>query len=178
MKISLKISILLLLSFVIYSCITVEETIPFDYAAQYKLDSIAIDKYIADKNLKNIIITSSGLRYQKIDTIPKSQKPKYGDIISVHYTLTLLNDSVVETSRKSDAILYGKYDTTVLYLPLVTNYGINALVSGFTEGLTYMGKGDHFLFLIPSKLGYGNINSSPITANSVLIYDVSNVNIR
>ena len=179
MKLSLKIFLLLFFTFVIYSCIKIEQTSPpFDYTAQYKLDSVAIDQYIKNKNLKNIIITSSGLRYQKIDTIPKSQKPKYGDIISVHYILKLLNDSVVETTRKSDALLYGLYDSTLTYIPYVLNYGSSAAIKGFSEGVTYMGKGEHFLFFIPSKLGYGNINNPKITANSVLIFDITNINIR
>ena len=48
---------------------------------------------------------------------------------------------------------------------------VSGTIPGFSEGLKLFGKGGKGTLYIPSTLGYGNIVSGNIPANSVLIYD-------
>ena len=52
------------------------------------------------------------------------------------------------------------------------------MIDGFDEGLSYIGEGGSISLYIPSKLGYGNKETSSIPANSVLFFDVELINIK
>jgi FKBP-type peptidyl-prolyl cis-trans isomerase FkpA len=104
-----------------------------------------------------IITTPSGLQYEILSE-GTGPKPLSTDTVSVHYEGTLLNGDVFDSS-------YARNEPT--------EFALEALIPGWTEGLQLMNVGSSYRFFIPADLaygeqGYGNI----IPANSTLIFEV------
>ena len=58
------------------------------------------------------------------------------------------------------------------------SFGLNQVISGWTEGVQLMVAGDKFKFFIPSSLGYGKSSSGKITAGSLLVFEVTLLEIQ
>ncbi|MCG8702218.1 MAG: FKBP-type peptidyl-prolyl cis-trans isomerase, partial [Bacteroidales bacterium] len=58
-----------------------------------------------------------------------------------------------------------------------TEFPLNRVIPGWTEGLQLMGEGAEFEFYIPSELGYGERAMSSIPANSVLIFKIELISV-
>jgi FKBP-type peptidyl-prolyl cis-trans isomerase len=104
-----------------------------------------------------ILTTSSGLQYEIISE-GTGPKPRSSDTVSVHYEGTLINGDVFDSS-------YARNEPTEFLL--------DDLIPGWTEGIQLMNVGGTYRFFIPSALaygeqGYGNI----IPSNSTLIFRV------
>jgi FKBP-type peptidyl-prolyl cis-trans isomerase FkpA len=56
-------------------------------------------------------------------------------------------------------------------------FGLSSVISGWTEGIPYFKEGGEGILLVPSVLGYGANGTSGIPANSVLIFDVSLIDV-
>jgi peptidylprolyl isomerase len=52
------------------------------------------------------------------------------------------------------------------------SFGLNRVIKGWTEGVQLMVVGEKTRFFIPAHLGYGNSTTGPITAGSMLIFEV------
>jgi FKBP-type peptidyl-prolyl cis-trans isomerase FkpA len=52
------------------------------------------------------------------------------------------------------------------------SFGLNQVISGWTEGVQLMPKGSKFRFFIPPDLGYGSRSTGSIPSNATLIFDV------
>lgn len=52
------------------------------------------------------------------------------------------------------------------------SFGLNQVIKGWTEGITYFKPGGNGMLLIPAHLGYGNNSQNGIPGGSVLIFDV------
>lgn len=85
--------------------------------------------------------------------------PKKGDNVKVHYTGTLLNGEVFDSSIKR-----GK--------PFEFPLGQNRVIKGWDEGIATMRKGEKATLIIPSELAYGQRQMGPIPPYSTLIFDV------
>lgn len=186
MKIAAWLFVAVLTAAVVSSCRDLdvpEPPPPFDVAAQYKIDSQLILNYIDEYGLEGMQFTESGIAYKMLEDGEGPVPNKY-DIVSVHYILSLLDSSVVETSMKEVAMKYDLYDTAKTYSPLKFNFGSTLLgdrrlIEGFVEAVDLMKLNDRFLFIIPSKEAYGpNKVSDRIPASSVLVYDIKMVEIR
>ena len=59
-----------------------------------------------------------------------------------------------------------------------TEFPLNRVIAGWTEGLQLMKPGAKFLFQIPPELGYGAKDSGTIPANSTLIFFVELVEVK
>jgi FKBP-type peptidyl-prolyl cis-trans isomerase len=104
-----------------------------------------------------IITTSSGLQYEILSE-GAGPKPLSTDTVTVHYEGALLNGDVFDSS-------YARNEPT--------EFALEDLIPGWTEGIQLMNVGSSYRFFIPSDLaygeqGYGNI----IPANSPLIFVV------
>lgn len=96
-------------------------------------------------------------------TIDKSgpatgEHPKRSDTITVHYTLTLLDGTVVDSS-------------TARGEPAV--FPLNRLIPAWQILLQLMRPGDAWTFYVPSEYAYGAVaRSDKLPANSFLIFKV------
>ncbi|MGY4516112.1 FKBP-type peptidyl-prolyl cis-trans isomerase [Lysobacter sp. HA18] len=117
------------------------------------------------KNAKaaGVQTTASGLQYQvlKAGTGPK---PKADDVVTVHYTGTLLDGTKFDSSYD-----HGGPAT----LPL------GQVVPGWREGIQLMPVGSKYRLWIPASLGYGEAGTpgGPIPPNATLVFDVELIGI-
>ena len=58
------------------------------------------------------------------------------------------------------------------------SFGLNQVIKGWTEGLQLMVVGDKFKLFIPANLGYGNNSAGDITPGSLLIFEVTLLEIQ
>ena len=105
--------------------------------------------------------TESGLGY-KIIKAGGEEKPKETDVVKVHYTGTLIDGTVFDSSREA-----GKE----LEIPL------NRVIKGWTEGLQLIGPGGQIKLVIPSDLAYGQAGAGTIPPESTLVFDVELIEI-
>jgi FKBP-type peptidyl-prolyl cis-trans isomerase len=113
--------------------------------------------FLAENSRKSgVIITSSGLQYE-IVTETNGPKPSITDTVRVHYEGRLVDGTIFDSSieRGSPA-----------------EFPLNAVISGWTEGLQLMGVGSKYMFYIPSNLGYGPNGWGPIPPSATLIFNV------
>jgi FKBP-type peptidyl-prolyl cis-trans isomerase len=83
--------------------------------------------------------------------------PRFSDRVRVHYTVRLVNGTVVDDTRAK-----GK--------PSV--FAVSNVVRGLTDGLGFLKPGGRAVFYIPPSLGYGNIQAGNVPPLSGLIFDV------
>ena len=102
--------------------------------------------------------TESGLKYEILKE-GTGERAKAGDIVSVHYTGKLTNDTVFDSSVKRGQ-------------PFKFRLGEGQVIPGWDEGVALLNVGDKAKFTIPSGLAYGEKAMGPIPANSTLIFEV------
>lgn len=101
--------------------------------------------------------TASGLQYQVVK-MGEGPKPLATDKVKVHYEGTLLDGTKFDSS-----IDRGK----------PTEFPLNRVIAGWTEGLQYMPVGSKFTFYIPYQLAYGAQGAGNlIKPYSTLIFEV------
>lgn len=106
---------------------------------------------------ENIKHTESGLHYEVLKE-GGGEKPKASDKVKVHYHGTLTSGEV--------------FDSSVDRGP-PSEFGLNRVIKGWTEGLQLMNEGSKYKFYIPSELGYGERGSGQkIGPNEILIFEV------
>ncbi len=112
-----------------------------------------LEKFVKEEDAKK---TESGLAY-KILKAGEGASPKPDDVVKVHYTGTLIDGTVFDSSRES-----GKE----LEIPL------NRVIKGWTEGLQMIAPGGQIKLVIPAELGYGSAGAGTIPPESTLVFDV------
>ena len=114
-------------------------------------------EFMAANAKKNgVHTTASGLEYQvlKAGTGPA---PTINDIAQVDYRGTLTSGAEFDASKPGQPVA----------LP------IGQVVPGFAEALTLMPRGAKYRVWIPPQLGYGERETGPIPASSVLVFDIT-----
>lgn len=134
-----------------------------------------IKTYIADKKLKNVQTSDSGLQY--IITAPgNEQRAVDGDTVSINYTGSFTKKGtdkqykIFDTTDENLAKKADVYQPGRPYGP--TSMTVGATVPGFTEAIKLIGKGGKITAIIPSKLGYGEMGGGPIAPYSPLVFDI------
>ncbi|MBL0126397.1 MAG: FKBP-type peptidyl-prolyl cis-trans isomerase [Flavobacteriales bacterium] len=125
---------------------------------------VAGETFLAENGKKNgVTTTPSGLQYEVIKT-GTGPKPLTTDMVNVHYSGTLIGDSIPFDS----SIERGTPATFAL------DGGPRSVIPGMIEALTMMPVGSKWRVFIPSDLAYGSQArpGSPIPANSVLIFEL------
>ena len=101
--------------------------------------------------------TESGLQYEVV-TSAEGAKPKVSDVVSVHYTGTLIDGTVFDSSVERGEPV---------------EFPVGGVIPGWVEGLQLMNVGEKYKFYIPSDLAYGALCPTPaIPANSTLLFEV------
>jgi len=121
---------------------------------QAKIDDEIISTYLSKNNI-TAIKSESGLYYSFDEEGDQKRKPTSNSQVKVAYKGYLSNNEVFDESN-SDGIVFG----------------LNQVIEGWTEGITYFGEGGSGKLFIPSSLGYGNKATGSIPANSVLIFEI------
>lgn len=116
------------------------------------------EKFLAEnKKRKEVTTTESGLQYEVV-TQGTGVMPKDTNTVKVHYTGSLINGKVFDSSRERGEPI---------------EFQLNGVIRGWTEGVQLMPVGSRYKFYIPYQLAYGAQGSPPvIPGGSMLIFDV------
>ena len=121
------------------------------------------DAFLADNKTKEgVIALPSGLQYKVIKE-GEGENPKPEDIVEVHYTGTLTDGTVFDSSVERGEPI---------------KFPLNGVIPGWTEGVQLMKPGAKYMFFIPSALAYGDKSTGPIPGGSVLIFEVELLSIE
>jgi len=129
------------------------------------IENVAIgnDFLVKNKTVEGIVETASGLQYQVLQQGEETEHPTASSKVKVHYHGSLLDGTVFDSSVDRGEPI---------------SFGLNQVISGWTEGVQLMVVGDKFKFFIPSKLGYGNKAAGKIAPGSLLIFEVELLEIQ
>ena len=124
---------------------------------QYLPTIEAGNEFLAKNKVKEgIKTTASGLQYEVI-TEGTGAMPKATDMVTVNYKGTLLNGEEFDSSYKRNE---------------PTTFGLNQVITGWTEGVQLMKEGAKYRFFIPYQLAYGEREAGMITPFSTLIFEI------
>jgi len=126
---------------------------------QRSIDDEIIQRYIADRNY-TASKTSSGL-YYVIEVEGTGSYPTVDSTITVIYKGKLPNGGVFDQSPAQGSTF-----------PLAN------LIPGWKEGMPYFSEGGEGIILVPSHLGYGSNVQGSIPANSVLIFEITLIDVQ
>ena len=111
----------------------------------------------ANAKKEGVKTTPSGLQYKVLKS-GTGEMPKKTDTVTVHYTGTLIDGTVFDSS-----VQRGQPAT----------FPVEGVIPGWTEALQMMKVGDKWQLFLPAKLAYGEQSPSPkIGPNSTLIFEV------
>jgi FKBP-type peptidyl-prolyl cis-trans isomerase len=114
------------------------------------------------KENKAIVGLPSGLHYE-IVTPGDGASPKATDTVKVHYTGTLIDGSVFDSSVQRGE---------------PTEFPLDQVIPGWTEGIQKMKKGGKIKLYVPPDLAYGADGRPGIPPGSTLIFDVELLDIK
>lgn len=114
-----------------------------------------LDQNAADED---VTVTQSGLQYLVVESSGNDERPADTDKVRVHYAGRLIDGDQFDSS-------YSRGEPSEFLL--------NRVIAGWTEGLQLMSVGDTYEFTIPSDLAYGEAGTpSGIRPGATLIFDV------
>jgi FKBP-type peptidyl-prolyl cis-trans isomerase len=104
--------------------------------------------------------TASGLAYRVLRAGTGTERPKRRDRVAVHYSGWKVDGELIDSS-----VLRGQ----------ASEFGLDGVIAGWTEGLQLMVEGEKTRFWIPSKLAYGRDKSKP---QGMLVFDIELIDIK
>ena len=149
------ISFIVVLAFTLLSsCNNSDDNI--DYKEKNNNEIIA---YI-DKNNLDAQKSSSGL-YYVIDELGSGQQPTATSNVTVAYKGYFLDGKTFDQSDANGI-----------------SFGLQQVIKGWTEGITYFKEGGKGKLLVPSHLAYGNQGRPGIPGGAVLIFDIHLISVK
>ncbi|MEY4778283.1 MAG: hypothetical protein RIS13_1031 [Bacteroidota bacterium] len=120
-------------------------------------------KFLAENAKKpGVKQTATGLQYEVI-TEGTGPKPADTSVVKVHYEGFLLNGKPFDSSRERGE---------------PTQFPLNQVIRGWTEGVQLMGIGSKYKFYIPYQLAYGEQGSGEmIPGGALLVFEVELIDI-
>jgi len=110
-----------------------------------------------NKNRAEVIETASGLQYEVLAE-GTGAKPGPTSKVTTHYHGTTIDGKVFDSSVQRGQPL---------------SFGLNQVISGWTEGLQLMSVGSKYRFYIPHNLAYGERGAGgAIPGGATLIFEV------
>ena len=139
------------------SCSNDKKTVEdIDYVAKNEAD---IQAYVEENNL-TAIRSNSGL-YYVIEEEGTGAQAEATSNVTVAYKGYFLNGSVFDQSDEEGITI-----------------GLNQVIAGWTEGITYLKEGGNGILLVPAHLGYGSQDFSGIPGGSVLVFEVTLISVN
>jgi len=144
----------------------------FSLAQQEKVDAAQAEaaqagvRFLEDNGQRpEVMITASGLQYEVLEEGEAgAENPRASDTVTVHYHGTLIDGTVFDSSVERNQ---------------PATFGLNQVISGWTEGVQLMKVGDKYRFYIPPELAYGETGAGGIIGpNATLIFDVELLEIQ
>ena len=115
------------------------------------------EAFLADNaKREGVTTTDSGLQYEVIEAGSGGLPGPY-DLVSVHYTGWLTDETVFDSSRERGE---------------PARFSVDGVIAGWTEALQLMREGARWRLYIPPDLAYGANRMGQIPPYSVLIFDV------
>ena len=141
-----------------------EKKLNAEREAQGMVAKKAGEDYLAQNAKREGIVTlPSGLQYQVLRE-GNGRKPKATDQVKCHYEGFLVDGTVFDSS-----VQRGEPAT----------FGLDQVITGWTEGLQLMQEGAKYRFFIPYRLGYGERGAgASIPPYSALIFDVELIEVK
>lgn len=136
------------------------------YVGKLKAENIAesAQLFAKLKENKNVVELPSGLRYEILKP-GTGAVPKVGQQVSMHYTGTLANgqmfDSSLERGQPAEMVLVQ-----------------NQLIPGMLEGLQKIGVGGKIKLYIPAALAYGEEGNQGIPPAATLVFEVEVLGVK
>lgn len=132
----------------------------FDPLKDYTLENEQeILSYIADNELV-AQVSSTGLHYV-INEPGTGDQPNSTSNVTVAYKGYFTDGGVFDQSDSNGI-----------------SFGLNQVIAGWTEGITYFKEGGSGILLIPSHLAYGNSGQGPIPPGAVIIFDIELITVN
>ena len=121
----------------------------------------ADDRDFVEKKWPDAKRTYTCLRYVVVKPGQKDgPSPTPGTMVAVLYKGMLLNGSVFDEDQDPDH-------------PLVTRVGRGELIDGWEEALQKMHKGEKWILIVPSEMGYGSRGKPPtIPRDATLVFEM------
>jgi FKBP-type peptidyl-prolyl cis-trans isomerase len=121
-------------------------------------NKVAGEAFLAkNKTRDGVVTTDSGLQYEILKA-GEGAKPTAADKVKVHYTGTLIDGTVFDSSVERGEPI---------------SFKLSNVIKGWTEGLQLMNVGAKYKFFIPSDIAYGERQQGQtIGPNSTLIFEV------
>ena len=114
-------------------------------------------EYLAENaKREGVTVTNSGLQYEVLKE-GEGKSPSATDVVKCHYEGRLIDGMVFDSSYKRGA---------------PSEFALNQVIKGWTEGLQLMKEGSKYRFFIPYNLAYGSRGASIIPPYSALVFDV------
>lgn len=134
------------------------------YLSKLKEKNSAANTDYFNKLKENKAITAlpSGLHYE-ITKQGSGPTPKASDTVKVHYTGTLLDGSVFDSSVQRNE---------------PAEFQLDQVIPGWTEGLQKLNKGGKIKLYVPPQLAYGDDGRPGIPPGSTLVFDVELLDIK
>lgn len=124
----------------------------------------AAEAFLAENATRDGIETlPSGLQYKVLEE-GTGKSPQKTDKVTVHYRGTLIDGTEFDSSYSRNK---------------PATFGVDGVISGWTEALQLMQAGDKWQLFIPPKLAYGERGAGKkIPPNSALIFEVDLISIN
>ena len=134
------------------------------YLAKLKSDGIKQSGAFFTKLRENkaVVELPSGLRYE-IVTQGDGPAPKATETVKVHYTGTLVDGTVFDSSVQRNE---------------PAEFQLDQVIPGWTEGLHKLNKGGKIKLYVPPSLAYGDDARGNIPPSSTLIFDIELLEIK
>ncbi|MFM9985894.1 MAG: FKBP-type peptidyl-prolyl cis-trans isomerase [Flavobacteriales bacterium] len=116
----------------------------------------------ANKTKPGVITTASGLQYKTI-VEGTGASPLATDKVTVHYHGTLIDGFIFDSSvdRGTPA-----------------TFGLNQVITGWTEGLQLMKEGGKTTFYVPYSIGYGAQGKGKVPPFATMIFDIELIKVE
>lgn len=135
-----------------------ENTKPVELGAT-KYSMSEADQRLVTQKFPNAVATPTGLLSIVRQPGTSPAKPRHGAVVSVAYSLNLLDGTFIEASKPGEPIRF----------PV----GVNRVIRGWDEALLEMTKGEKRTLIIPHYLAYGVTGSPPnIPPYATLVFEV------
>jgi FKBP-type peptidyl-prolyl cis-trans isomerase len=123
----------------------------------WELEVLSVNKVPAFRELARdkTVTTPTGLKYEVL-ALGEGESPKATDTVSALYTGWLMDGTMFDSAHARGE---------------PTEFPLNRVIKGWTEGVQLMKPGGKFLFEIPAALAYGPRGSPPkIPADATLVF--------